>query len=273
MSSDSTGKGLFGGGGLSSTLPSSPEKGAGSLSGLFGESDVASALTGSPAPSLTGTTEATATSKAGAAVGGAVATVVAQSKAAGSPVKPTPPPMPPPPALTSQEQKQTEELLKSWEGRFNELAKTVKVAAETAVEIDQEYTSISDQVQVLKNDHHDLWRKQEAAELSMQLIHDQQELLSDLLGHLEIELDLGSTAKKSRSSIRLEERSRSLNLQLDELTRQAQHLTELIGSQARDDPMEQMAHLLAAHQSELDAVQERLNASEKQLKAQEASFA
>ena len=267
MSSDSTGKGLFGGG-LSSTLPSSPEKGAGSLSGLFGESEVASALTGSPAPSFTGTTEATATSKAGAAVGG-VTTVVTQSKAAGSPVKPTPPPMPPPPALTSQEQKQTEELLKSWEGRFNELAKTVKVAAETAVEIDQEYTSISDQVQVLKNDHHDLWRKQEAAELSMQLIHDQQELLSDLLGHLEIELDLGSTAKKSR----LEERSRSLNLQLDELTRQAQHLTELIGSQARDDPMEQMAHLLAAHQSELDAVQERLNASEKQLKAQEASFA
>ena len=241
MSSDSTGKGLFGGG-LSSTLPSSPEKGAGSLSGLFGESEVASALTGSPAPSFTGTTEATATSKAGAAVGG-VTTVVTQSKAAGSPVKPTPPPMPPPPALTSQEQKQTEELLKSWEGRFNELAKTVKVAAETAVEIDQEYTSISDQVQVLKNDHHDLWRKQEAAELSMQLIHDQQELLSDLLGHLEIELDLGSTAKKSR----LEERSRSLNLQLDELTRQAQHLTELIGSQARDDPMEQMAHLLAAH--------------------------
>ena len=267
MSSDSTGKGLFGGG-LSSTLPSSPEKGAGSLSGLFGESEVASALTGSPAPSFTGTTEATATSKAGAAVGG-VTTVVTQSKAAGSPVKPTPPPMPPPPALTSQEQKQTEELLKSWEGRFNELAKTVKVAAETAVEIDQEYTSISDQVQVLKNDHHDLWRKQEAAELSMQLIHDQQELLSDLLGHLEIELDLGSTAKK----LRLEERSRSLNLQLDELTRQAQHLTELIGSQARDDPMEQMAHLLAAHQSELDAVQERLNASEKQLKAQEASFA
>lgn len=62
-------------------------------------------------------------------------------------------------------------------------------------------------------------RKQEAAEASLQLIEDQQELLSELLHRLEVDLDLGSTAKQSRSSVRLEERSQSLNLQLDELTR------------------------------------------------------
>eukprot|EP00435_Cladocopium_sp_Y103_P032539 s628_g8.t1 len=193
----------------------------------------------------------------------------------GGPNKPfeTGVPAMPPPALTSQEQKKAEELLNSWEGRYNGLAKTVKAAADKALEIDQEYSSIAEKVQVLKNEHDELWRKEEAAENSLQLIHDQQELLSDLLGHLEMELDLGSTAKKSRSSSRLEERSSSLHLQLDELTRQAKHLTELIGSQAQHDPIEQMAHLLAAHQSELDAVQERLNVSEKQLKAQEASYA
>eukprot|EP00913_Durusdinium_trenchii_P022146 g20807.t1 len=171
-----------------------------------------------------------------------------------------------------QEQKKAEELLKSWEGRFGDLAKTVKVAGDAALDLNEEYSSMAEKVQVLKGEHEELWRKQEAAENSMQLIYDQQELLSELLGHLEIELDLGSTAKKSRSSLRLEERARSLNMQLDELTGQARRLTELIGAQGPSDPMAHMAHLLAAHQSELDAVQERLNASEEQLKAQEASL-
>lgn len=223
--------------------------------------------------------EAKATSKAAPAAASGAAGVAATSPAPPSPKSKAAakaasvPAMPPPPALTSQEQKKAEELLKSWEGRYDGLTKTVKAAADKALEIDQEYSSIAEKVQVLKNEHDELWRKEEAAEQSLQLIHDQQELLSDLLGHLEIELDLGSTAKKSRSSTRLEERSSSLHLQLDELTRQAQHLTELIGSQANHDPIEQMAHLLAAHQSELDAVQERLNVSEKQLKLQEASYA
>ncbi|CAJ1396971.1 unnamed protein product [Effrenium voratum] len=160
--------------------------------------------------------------------------------------------------------------MQNWESRFAEQAKVVKVAVDKALELDREYTSIDERVQAVKEERHQLLRKKDAAENSMQLIHEQQELLSNLLGHLENELDLGSTAKKSRSAVRLEERVMGLGQQLDELTRQARTLADQINHQGSCDPVAQMAHLLEAHQSNLDAVQERLDATEKKLRMVEA---
>ncbi|CAJ1334667.1 unnamed protein product [Effrenium voratum] len=168
------------------------------------------------------------------------------------------------------EQKKVEELMQNWESRFAEQAKVVKVAVDKALELDREYTSIDERVQAVKEERHQVLRKKDAAENSMQLIHEQQELLSNLLGHLENELDLGSTAKKSRSAVRLEERVMGLGQQLDELTRQARTLADQINHQGSCDPVAQMAHLLEAHQSNLDAVQERLDATEKKLRMVEA---
>jgi len=173
------------------------------------------------------------------------------------------------PRLTDEEQKQLGELFQNWEGRINQQSKIVKAASTQALEVEKEYTAIHERVQVLKEDRDVLERKQEAAEGSMQRIHEQQDLLAQLLEQLEEQLNLGSNSQKPRSMMRLEDRANALEGQLDELTHQVRELadaTMAFQAEGGGDPFQQVAHLLSAHTSELDAVQERLDATEKKLK-------
>ncbi|CAE7900277.1 unnamed protein product [Symbiodinium microadriaticum] len=173
------------------------------------------------------------------------------------------------PRLTDEEQKLVDELFRNWEGRISQHAKSVKAASTAALEMEREYTDLHEKVQVLKEEREDLMRKQEGAQGSMQLIREQQDLLAKLLEQLETQLDLGSTLKTPRSTIRLEDRAAALESQLGDLTQQVRELadaTVAFEAEGGGDPLDQVAHLLAAHSSELDAVQERLDATEKKLK-------
>ncbi|CAE7619025.1 unnamed protein product [Symbiodinium sp. CCMP2592] len=173
------------------------------------------------------------------------------------------------PRLTDEEQKLVDELFRNWEGRISQYAKSVKAASTAALDMERDYADLHEKVQVLREEREDLMRKQEGAQGSMQLIREQQDLLAKLLEQLETQLDLGSTLKTPRSTMRLEDRAAALESQLGDLTLQVRELadeTVAFEAESGGDPLDQVAHLLAAHSSELDAVQERLDATEKKLK-------
>jgi hypothetical protein len=162
--------------------------------------------------------------------------------------------------MSSAEQQKNKELLTIWESRLREQAKSCDTVAEEAIAVDVAITSSAAKLQDVRIEQVRLRSKQEAADHTVHLIWDQQDTLSNLLAGLQSTLE----GRLTGSSAKPEARAQGLSLQLDELERQIKDLsqeTQNFQAHRYSEPLVRVGHVLDAHSSELDSIEECVTAA------------
>jgi len=183
--------------------------------------------------------------------------------------------------LTREEQQRVQKLLNAWEERICEQVQQSGDVTTEALKADAEISASATRVQQIRGEQAGLKTRQEAVDHSVELIWEQQDALLELLGGLQggLELRLGAPSARppGGGASRSEQRAVGLKVQLDELGKQVAALTAeatLFRAARYSEPIARVAHVLDAHSSELDSVQERISAAERRLRLLEAgSFA
>lgn len=180
--------------------------------------------------------------------------------------------------LSRDEQAQLGELCRNWEARLRAQVAQFGLATKQALKADTELMEHAARVKSLRAKQMALESREAVADDAMDMLRLQQDALSNLLDNLQDTLEgkLSSDAngKSSEAVARLETQSASLEAQLEALSRQTRQLAKDTAEfeVCRVQPMERVALVLEAHSGELDAVQERLDATELRMKAFEARF-
>lgn len=162
------------------------------------------------------------------------------------------------------------DLFDSWDVRLRAQAKQVDAVTSKALAVDNEVTANVPLVRSIRKDQAELKADLEVAENSVHQIWEQQDGVLNLLAGLKESLGLSTVpAEEMEHSSRNENRVRGLEAQLEELTRQVRGLaleTEEFQASRYVGPLDRVAYVLDAHSSELDLVQERLDAAERRLR-------
>lgn len=181
--------------------------------------------------------------------------------------------------MSKEEQQRSEDLFRLWEERVRDQAKSFNKVKDEALKVDKEISTNSKKITEIRTEQARLRSKQEATDHSIQLILDQQDALEQLLAGLQTTLEGKLNTSNSGNSdagatSQPEARAKSLGVQLDELDRQVKDLTQ----EARDfqttrysEPLVRVGHVLDAHTSELDAIEERVHAAFHRLRGADAS--
>lgn len=165
--------------------------------------------------------------------------------------------------VSKEEQRQIADLLKGWEARIRAQASAFESVTKVALEADSEITANTTKVRNMRKEQTEARAKLEVASGTVNQIWEHQEALGNLLTGLQESLELTEQPSKA------DNRTRGLESQLDELCRQVQELaveTANFHTSNYVRPLDRVAHVLDAHSSELDSVQERLDAAERQLR-------
>lgn len=178
--------------------------------------------------------------------------------------------------MSKDEQRRNVDLLRAWETRVRDQAKSFEGVTAQALKLDKEIVENGAKIQDVRTEQARLRSKQAAADHSIQLIWDQQDALGQLFVGLQTALEgkLPMDEHAGGASSMPETRAKSLNMQLDELKRQIEELTcEARKFQATrySEPLVRVGHVLDAHSSELDAIEERVRAATHRLRGMEIS--
>lgn len=151
-----------------------------------------------------------------------------------------------------------------------EQAREFEAVTLKALDMDTEIAANAALVQTIRKDQANLQSKLEVADSTVHLIWEQQEALGDLLSGLQESFELAPLLVEGERHSRSERRAASLETQLEELSRQVRALADeaaVFKAVQYSRPLERVAHVLDAHSSELDSVQERIDAAERRLRA------
>lgn len=178
--------------------------------------------------------------------------------------------------MSKEEQLRHKDLLRIWESRLHDQLTNCEKLTSEALKVDKDITSNTTSIQDIRAEQARLRSKQETVDHSISLVWDQQEALGQLLSGLQSALEgklpasgVNMTSDKG-SSPKPQERAKGLDVQLDELDRQVKDLTR----EAQDfqtarysEPLVRVGHVLDAHSSELDAIEERVHAAVHRLRS------
>lgn len=166
-------------------------------------------------------------------------------------------------AWSAKEQGAVANLLEAWSGRVSQQASQLELVVADALALDADITRFSREAHDLQRDLEDAEARQGVIDAMAQQIWEPQVALGELLDGLEESLQLAPGGSE-----RPDDRAQAVEAQLEELSRQVQRLAEE-SAQFRPmtyaQPLARVAHVLDAHSSELDAVEQRLEAAERQL--------
>jgi len=176
------------------------------------------------------------------------------------------------------------ELFRDWEERINAQTKNCQALTTKALEADSEVCANAAKVEELTSMQAEIRCKQEVADHSLQLVWEQQDLLEELFAGLQDSLGVrlpgglslagAATGGTDEGMSRSEHRAQALDAQLNELQQQVEQLaleTDTFSTVQYKKPFDRVVHLLDAHTSELDSIQERVVAAERRLALVEAS--
>lgn len=178
--------------------------------------------------------------------------------------------------LCREEQRQAKDLLRIWDGRVAEQARQLDSIASEALRVDAEVASGERRIAGVLREQAALRAKQEASDRSVNLILDQQKSLVRLLSSLQDALDPGIGSAEAMAGPRRspEQRATDLQTQATELHRQVRLLErEASDFQASrySEPLVRVGRVLDEHACELDMIQARVLAAERELASMECA--
>lgn len=179
--------------------------------------------------------------------------------------------------LSREEQKQAKDLLRIWDGRVTEQAKQLESLASEALRVDAEVTDGEARIGRVLREQAALRARQEASDRSVDLVLDQQKSLVRLLSSLQDALDPGVGSAEAMAGPRRapEQRASDLQVQATELHRQVRLLErEATDFQASrySEPLVRVGRVLDEHACELDMIQARVLAAERELATMEGAL-
>lgn len=169
------------------------------------------------------------------------------------------------------------DLLRVWDARVIDQTKQLDSLASEALRVDAEVTGGESRIASLLRDQAALRAKQDAADRSVDLILDQQKSLVKLLSSLQDALDPGVGSAEAMAGPRRcpSRRANDLQMQATELHRQVRLLErEASDFQASrySEPLMRVGRVLDEHACELDMIQARVLAAERELAAMECAM-
>lgn len=179
--------------------------------------------------------------------------------------------------LSREEQKQAKELLRIWDGRVTDQAKQLDSLASEALKVDAQITDGEVRIGKVLREQAALRARQQAADRSVDLILDQQKSLVRLLSSLQDALDpsVGSAEAMAGPRRCPEQRAKDLHVQAAELNRQVRLLErEATDFQASrySEPLVRVGRVLDEHACELNMIQARIVAAERELETLECTL-
>ncbi|CAK0820415.1 unnamed protein product, partial [Prorocentrum cordatum] len=163
---------------------------------------------------------------------------------------------PAPLRLTSGEHQAAKGLLRSWDQRLGAQVKRFQASAEEALQVDRELSEHSAQARRLRDKYETMLARQKAVDHSLDLIWEQQDALRGMIKGLKGFACADAPDGKRKQA---EQRTQSVKSQLDEIEKQADLLarqTECFQAADYSAPLRRVGHVLGAHSSELDAIEE-----------------
>lgn len=154
------------------------------------------------------------------------------------------------------EHRKIDDLLRHWEDRILKQSQLFDNFSNQVVQVDTAIISNNAKFKVLSDEYEDLKTKQDTVEHSIKGIAEQQEALGRLLGSVQEALD--AKHPQISESTKVHQKANALSVQLDDLDRQVELLTEEINvlhDRQLPKPISEIASVLNTHSKTLDVMQ------------------
>lgn len=175
--------------------------------------------------------------------------------------------------MTVIEHRKVNDLLRTWEERVHKQAQHFETFATQILQFDTEIIANVGKIKTLRQEHDQLKWRQDAVDVSIQQIWEQQDSLARLLTGLQDVL--AAKIPPEAGSAKVHQQAKVLTVQLDELDRQAEELakeTKTVQSTLYAGPLTTAVQVLDAHASALDAIQMQANTVGQRLRNVESTL-